>query len=522
MITQNLTFIFLGSITGIIIVLGFIIYFQNRKSVTNFAFFLVSLNAALWGLFNFLYNQPNLNDLALWFLRIHMFFSVWYAFSIFHLYLVFPNTDFRYPKIFKYFLLPLVIFVSILTLTPLVFEKIISFNPDGTIQDVKTNFGIAKFGITVLSLLIAFFIGFIRKIYTIKEPRLKLSSILVFIGASITFILHIILNFIFPNLFNNSYYVQFGLLYALPFILFTFYSILHYQFLNIRIISVDILISIILILTSLQILISGNFIEVLVRISIFIFILSTSLITLRSVRKEVELRERLEQLNRIKSEFLSFASHQVKAPMAVVKGYADLIANGIENVPEQAKNFAKKIKDSVDNLLALVEEFMDYRRIEEGKVELNFEEIEIISFIKEIINNFMLLAKEKNLDLIFETNLDQMILKVDKLRFTQIIQNLIDNAIKYTPQGWVRVNISKENNELVICVSDSGIGMSKELQTKLFGEFVRDPSIKKEIRGTGLGLYIVKYLVEIHKGKIWVESEGENKGSKFYVKLPIT
>jgi two-component system phosphate regulon sensor histidine kinase PhoR len=164
---------------------------------------------------------------------------------------------------------------------------------------------------------------------------------------------------------------------------------------------------------------------------------------------------------------------------------------------------------------------MDYRRIEEGKLEFNFEKVDIISLIREIVEKMKLLAMEKNLSLDFESKFDSLILNVDKLRFSQVIQNLIDNAIKYTKEGWVKVKIDKENNEVLISVSDSGIGMSKELQQKLFGQFVRDPSIKKEIRGTGLGLYIAKHIVEAHKGKIWAESEGIGKGSTFYIKLPI-
>jgi signal transduction histidine kinase len=207
--------------------------------------------------------------------------------------------------------------------------------------------------------------------------------------------------------------------------------------------------------------------------------------------------------------------------MAVVKGYAELIETQIENIPPQAKDFAHKIRESVNKLLELVEEFMDYRKIEEGKMELHFEEVDLVSLIKEFVNNFNLIAKEKNLELTFETSMEQCLVKVDKMKFSQVIQNLIDNAIKYTNQGWVKVNLQKEDNSVLITVADSGIGMSKELQQKLFGEFVRDPSIKREIRGTGLGLYIAKYIVEAHQGKIWAESEGENKGSKFYVKLPL-
>ncbi len=140
--------------------------------------------------------------------------------------------------------------------------------------------------------------------------------------------------------------------------------------------------------------------------------------------------------------------------------------------------------------------------------------------VKEIFENLRKLAEEKGLEYNFESQVSECYVNIDKLRFSQVIQNLIDNAIKYTPKGFVNVSVFKEDNFLVIKVSDSGIGMSKELQKKLFGQFVRDPSIKKEIRGTGLGLYISKYIIDNHKGQIWAESEGEGKGSNFYIKIP--
>jgi signal transduction histidine kinase len=138
------------------------------------------------------------------------------------------------------------------------------------------------------------------------------------------------------------------------------------------------------------------------------------------------------------------------------------------------------------------------------------------------VEDLRILAEEKKLQLTFESNLNEAFVKIDKVRFAQVIQNLIDNAIKYTPQGFVKVSLEKKQNEILISVIDTGIGMSKELQQKLFGQFVRDPSIKREIRGTGLGLYIAKYIVEAHHGKIWAESEGIGKGSRFFVSLPIS
>ena len=518
---------------GIVIIgmsyLGVIVYFSNSKSITNKAFLMLALSTIFFGIFNFLYHLPNLNNLALWFLRIHMFFAIFHAFSMFYLYYVFPKESVFYSKFFKFFLVPWVIFVGILTLTPFVFEKIVSFNLDGTIGEVKTNFGIILFGGTVLLFILSFFIGFIKKIYQEKVRSLKLQYILIFLGAFITFGLHICFNFILPIFFNNIKYTSLGAIYSFPFILFTSFAILRYGFLNIRIIITDLFIIILLVLSAIQILSAVGFIEILLRLAIFASILILGIVTMRLVRKEFEQREqlaelnkKLEDLNRLKSEFLSFASHQLKSPLAVIKGYATLVSDGsVPNVPDQAKDFAIKIKDSVDKLLELIEEFMDYRKIEENKMDFNFENVEIVSLIKYFIKNFEILAKDKNLQLIFEPSIDNAMVKIDKTRFMQVIQNLVDNAIKYTPSGWVKVDIKKEDNSVLICVCDSGLGISKELQEKLFGQFVRDPSIKKEIRGTGLGLYIAKNIIEAHNGKIWAESEGENKGSKFFVKIPL-
>lgn len=524
----NINFIYLGvTIIGMGI-LGLIVYLNNKKSSTNKAFLFVVASTIFFGIFNFLYNQPNLGNLSLIFLRIHMFFAVWHAFSMFNLYYVFPKEKVYYSRKIKFILLPWVIFVSILTLTNFVFKRIISFDSNGKILEVETDIGIIFFGITILVFLLIFFIGFLTKLIKTKDKILKYQYLLIFLGALITFSLHIYFNFILPNLFNNTSFTPLGALYSFPFIIFTFYSILKYKFLNIKIIANDFFIGILLILTAIQILSGKNLYEILIRFLIFILVLIFGLITMRSVRKEIEQREELQKLNqeldranRLKSEFLSFASHQLKSPMAVIKGYASLMTDGtIPNVSDQIKDFAVKIKKSIDDLLILIEEFMDYRKIDENRMEFNFEETEITEFIKNIFDNYVLLAKERNLEFSFENNLKETKVNIDKIRFSQVIQNLIDNALKYTKQGFVKVSLNEKDGDVLICVKDSGIGISKELQAQLFGQFIRDPSIKKEIQGTGLGLYIAKYIVETHKGKIWAESEGENKGSQFYVQIP--
>lgn len=521
---ENSQILLVSISTLFMLILGFIVYFHDQTKSINKIFILLALTAGLWGFFNYLYNQPNLGNLALFFLRIHMFLSVWYAFWIYMFFYILKK-DLNEEKIFLdrenkvIFLIGL--FVSLLNLTPLVFEKILNFTENGQILNLKTNFGIIFFGIFILFLFVFTIINFFKN----KD---KNKYAILFIGFILSFVLHIIFNFIFPNVFNNIKYVGFGSLFTIPFIFFAGYAILKTRFLNIRIVTTDIFIIILLVLTSLQILNAQTLIDVLIRFFIFILVILFSAVLIRGIRREIQQTEELEKLNaeldranKLKSEFLSFASHQLKSPMAVIKGYVTLMMDGtIPNVPDQVKDFASKIKKSIDDLLTLIEEFMDYRKIDENKFDFNFEEVEIVDFVKNIFENYKLIAQNKNLEFSLETDISAAKVLIDKIRFAQVIQNLIDNAIKYTKQGFVKVCLTLKGDDVLICVKDSGIGMTKELQEKLFSQFVRDPAIKKEIQGTGLGLYIAKYIVENHKGKIWAESEGKDKGSEFYVQIP--
>ena len=236
--------------------------------------------------------------------------------------------------------------------------------------------------------------------------------------------------------------------------------------------------------------------------------------------------EKLKELDELKSRFLSFASHQVKAPMAVVKGYAELIADGsYGQVNEKVKETSGKIVAAVNKLLDLVNNLLDMRKAEEGKMNYTLEDADLVKMTKEIVEELRSLAAKKGLELTFETKLEKAQIKVDVQKFRQVIVNFVDNSIKYTPSGWVKVQVSMDNKRplnALVTVSDSGLGMSPELLPKLFQQFSRDKEVGKKILGTGLGLFIAKQIVTDHKGEIWAESDGEGKGSQFYVSIPLS
>lgn len=532
----NLDLLSVGVAVAGMVILGFVSFFNNPKSISNRVFLYLAISASLWGIINYSSYQVFPIVFSFWLLRFVMFFAVWSSFFTFTLSYVFPLDRVKLSPYFKWVLVPLTIVTAFLTLTPLVFTRVAQTSADGRISSVINGPGIIIFGILVIFLNVGGVTLLIRKI--IKSERIKRKPMeIVLFGEILMLFLIIVFNFILPAFFGNPRFIPLGAVFLFPFIAFTSYAIFKHNLLSIKIITTEILTFVLLVVIALEVILSANVIEILFRSAIFILVLAFGILLIQSVRREVEQRERLEvltkelqaaneklkELDKLKSEFLSFASHQIKSPMAVVKGFAQLIYDGSYGaVPDKVKETAGRIKESVDKLISLVNNFLDLRKIEEGKMEYKFESINVIELVQQITYGLSLLAKQKGLDLSFEAKDGKLKAQVDVQRFTQVIQNLIDNAIKYTDKGFVKVGVTKQNeDQILISVSDSGRGMSKEFLSQAFLQFTREAAAAKEKQGTGLGLFIAKQIVTEHKGDIWAESDGLGKGSKFLVKLPL-
>ena len=226
------------------------------------------------------------------------------------------------------------------------------------------------------------------------------------------------------------------------------------------------------------------------------------------------------KLDKIASEFISFVAHQMKSPLVAIKGYADLIANGhYGDVSEEAKDIILKIKAASERSLDLADNLLDLKKIEEGKMKYDFQQIDLNKIIQDVCDELKLLADNKKLKLIFPARNKEIKARADKRTMHQVVQNLVDNAIKYTDRGSVTVELHKKGGQAIIKVTDTGRGMSKSLIKVAFDKFERDADVHQIIQGTGLGLFIAKNIVKDHGGRIWAESEGEGKGSAFYVSI---
>ena len=390
-------------------------------------------------------------------------------------------------------------------------------------------------------------IGSLAWKYRKSSPEDKAKLIYLFIGFSlsalIAFITNIALNDYIQYSPNYRLYSRLGSFGTIFFVLSSGYSIVKHRLFNLKVIATELLSLGILVFSLFQVLKSQNPSYLTVNSIIFIILLIFIIMLVRSVEKEIKREERLRQLSeklaaaneklkeldQARANFMSFASHQLQTPLTAIRGYASLLLDGSggELLTNQ-KDMVGKISVSSERMVQLVEDYLNLSRIESGKLQFTFDEWALEDICLEVVNTLGLKAKEKNLSLTFhrpDAPLPKV--KIDGPKVREVISNLVDNAIKYTPSGSVAVDISQQKADrntgfIRVTVSDTGMGISKEELPCLFAKFSRGNDKERlKIKGTGLGLYVGKVMIENNGGKIWAESDGEGKGSRFIVELPV-
>jgi signal transduction histidine kinase len=233
--------------------------------------------------------------------------------------------------------------------------------------------------------------------------------------------------------------------------------------------------------------------------------------------------ERLAQANKMKTEFVSIASHQLRTPLAAIRWTLNLLTDGRlgQMTPEQ-NNYIGLIKEGNERMVRLVNDLLDVSRIEMGKMVLVPRQTNLYILIKKTLDGFALFAQSHNITLSMDAPETLPNVLTDPEKINLVIQNLVDNAIKYTKEkGEIKITMSQEKGFLKTAVKDTGVGIPKKQQKFIFQKFFRsDNALKNQTMGTGLGLFIAKSVVEESKGKIWFESEPE-KGTTFFFTLPI-
>ncbi len=228
------------------------------------------------------------------------------------------------------------------------------------------------------------------------------------------------------------------------------------------------------------------------------------------------------EIDEMKDSFISMASHELKSPLSVIRGYVEFLKDGVEE-ESQRQEFLRRIDVSANELRQLVDDILDVSRIEMGRLRFASDHVKSSEVLGEVVEMFTEQAKKKNLTISLDIKEDvqDSVIRVDRGRLKQVMVNLASNAVKYTLKGDIVVAQKKVDGKMELSVRDSGVGMTADEQKKLFGKFYRaEADETKGVSGTGLGLWITKYIIEQMKGEISVESiKGE--GSRFVVRFPV-
>lgn len=515
--------------------LGFLVYSKNRKDKVNQSFALFCLSVAVWSYAYYFW--PGAQEKAavlFWFQVLHIG-AIFIPICYLHFVLVWINLYQEKKRVLK--LGYLVSFIlCFFVFTPLF------------IKDMVPKFSFqywAEPGILYHFFLFIFFIYSIYAVYLLLKAYQKSS------GVQRTQIRYILLGTITGYLGGMTNYF---LWYNIPispvgnwtttfYLGLVAYAITKHHFMNIKVIVTELLTFAIWIFVLVRTLLADTLQERLINGGLFLFLVVSGILLIRSVLREVKHREqieklagelekanvRLRELDQAKSEFVTITSHQLRAPITAIKGYISMLMEGsFGEIPEKAKTVIDKVYQSSDRLVNLINDFLNLSRIERGKMEYDFKEFDLKELVKNIYEDFsqINIKKETPLKFTFDMNeREKYIVKADQGKIRQAIGNLIDNALKYTKQGFVKMSLYKDTmkEKIIFKIQDSGMGIDRDALSRLFQKFSRAERNKLSVHvdGTGLGLYVAKEIMKAHGGDIRAESRGTGKGTEFYVEFPM-
>lgn len=516
------------------LILSFFVITQNLKSLNNRFFSLLSFLAALWALANFM---TGIEPIPFWLESTYALGALVVATGLIWVYVI--TTDFSLNKIKTLIITLISLFFAFGSFWPGFIAKRYDDIYIGGIFTGEPGLGLRIF--TVFYLLGAFLILY-RLLVSFRRAnnaQKKNQFRSIFYGALITLLITALTSFILPafSIFSFSGLDSIGFLVFLSFVA---YAITKDNLFNIKVIATELVTFMLWIFILIRALIADNIQDMLIEGGLLVITIIVGILLIKSVIKEVKQREKIEklagdlqkandrltELDKQKSEFVSFATHQLRAPLTAMKGYASLILEGdLGELSKQIKEAIGRIFDSSTTLTNIVDDYLNISRIELGTMKYAFETIDLKGLIENVIGELKPNIEKSKLTFSLDADAQKKyMVNVDKDKFKQIIANLIDNSMKYTPSGSVKVSLEKktdgEGRKIVFSVKDTGIGIAEGVMPKLFAKFSRaENGTRQNIHGTGLGLFVAKEIVMAHKGKIWAESPGEGKGSAFYVEL---
>lgn len=520
------------------ILLGFWIYLSDKKSAINRWFLSVALSILLWNLFAYFGYSSKDVSVSLLYFRLNFFAVSVYLLCFYFFTNHFPVLGKKKSRITDAVVIIITAIFAIGSLFSDTVIKSVSIPSEGKLI---VEMGFLGNVFYLYSMLLTAYI-----LYVLIKKNKSLSNVnrsknTYFLTGTILYailnvVFSIAVSFIYPENYN---YTQLGDFSAIVFLGFTAYAIVKHQLFNMKIIATETIVVLLSLSLLVQIFLPGSMLEHIVKAVIWLLATYGGLILVRSVKKEIKQKEELEllakkleeanthlkDLDRMKDDFLGMASHELNTPLAAIEGYLSMILEeGMGgNLQPQTREYLDRIFSSSQRLSAIVKDLLNVSRIESGRIHLLYAEVQIEDLIKQAVAEIDPKVKEKRHTTCLELPADPLPKSwMDPTRITEVLLNLLGNAVKYTDDGGhIEIGAKQQEKEVLIWVKDNGKGIPKDRADRVFAKFTQVDVLKDEVKGTGLGMYISQKFVELHKGKIWFESDGPSKGTTFFVSLPF-
>ncbi len=501
--------------TFAIAVLAVVTFIKNRKEESARVFFVMDLFIIAWSVSMLFFQSADSGQaVAYW---AHILYTTASLIPILYVYFTLSFTKEKISKKQKIFLTLIFLPLLVIFIWPDVLIRGGEYIENG--QNI-INFGWGSW-IYILYFSTFFPAGILilYKYYTRSSGIKKLQALYVLVGTTLA---------ILVSVFTNLYPPHFGFfelnwvanVSVLIFVASIAYAIFKHQLFNIKVIATELFAALLIIVFLINALLADTPREYLVDGGLFILVIIISILLVRSTLREINA---LQEVSEKKSEFLSIASHQLRSPITVLKGYISMLREGdFGKLSKEQLRVVNNMYHSNENMQRLVEDFLNLSRAEKGTLKFNFKKQDLRAIIDTVVGEMKKPAEEKGLSFTWNKPEEPVEVEVDSEKIEQVVGNLVDNSIKYTEEGGVSLRIKRDEfkNTVQIYVQDTGIGLTKEDKENLFESFQRGRGEEKQASGTGLGMYVAKMLIEGHNGTIQAESEGKGEGTTIIIEIP--
>lgn len=516
------------------ILLGLLVYYKSDKLKLSKILLFISTSFFMWCFFDLILWATNRPDVVMFFWSMQILIEpVIFASSFYLVYFFIKNKDISFYSLINILLL----------LSPFVFLLATNFNLVGVdVFDCNAIEGVVAqyytYFVESIFIIAIFLISILE--YKKTQDKVRKKEIKTFSIGVVLFLIAFSWGNIIGSFTDNWSLAQAGLI-GMPILVgFLSYLIVKFKTFHVKLLGAQVLVG------ALWFLVLGIlFVRTIENVKI-ITSFTLALVTvagyslIKSVQREVKQKEQLQKVSedlfdaneklkgvdKLKTEFLSLASHQLRSPLTAINGYTSMLLDGdFGTLDEKQKETVDKVFESSKHLTRVVEDLLSVTKIEQGGMQFVMAPFDFEKTISDIVSDMIIVATKKNLKLSFET--DENIpytVNGDLEKIRQVIINLLDNSIKYTKEGSISLMLTKDvdKKKVILAIKDTGMGMTKETLDTLFQKFARGQGGKVNTGGSGLGLYLAKKIVEAHKGNVWVESPGEGQGSTFFVELDFS